>query len=433
MCKKHPDQHLRNGLCPKCDAVIDKVEFFITLKKETKKDGRFFPEFGIQAAEQYEGLAITWKQDDKTVGNSMTYLPKAGFDGKEKHTITADITYTNDGKQLNATTPPFVWGKGIAPEIIERHIALVGGQRSDAKGAYYTLKVFSNCSEELTVKSWIVRMDGFKSLKTDKEPSYDRATRLYIANIPSAGKLDVEAEIIPAKKEKRLLKGTFFYSTLTQTVSESFNPDLSKRWETIKQMVEPSVFLCITAKGTGTAFAVSKNDLITNHHVIEQALKDNKAIVIVNKRWKQGLEVRIFKTSPAHDLAWLKLVDTRTALSPLPILTSLPRVKEPVAAFGFPYSTLEADKKNLPDMASTYGVIRQIDANDGKLLHDADIYSGNSGGPLVDVNRCVVGINTFITFKANDGEMSDKANVASPAKTLLLAFPDLKPLLSIAK
>ncbi len=259
-------------------------------------------------------------------------------------------------------------------------------------------------------------------LKTRREKQFDAATRLYIADIPAEGKLAVVARIKTIAGKELDVKGAFYYSTSTKTISDNYDGDLTERWATVKHLIEPSIFWCITERGYGTAFAVSEKDLITNHHVVGDVPQNGK-VTIFNRQLK-SLQARIVQTNAERDLAWLQLVDD-VALQPLAMATAMPRVNDSVGAFGFPYSTVETDKSKLPDMYSSYGVVTQI-LPSRVLIHDADIYSGNSGGPLIDLNGCVVGVNTLVRFKTENGEMTDKSNAASPVQFIIDAFPRLR-------
>ena len=95
------------------------------------------------------------------------------------------------------------------------------------------------------------------------------------------------------------------------------------------------------------------------------------------------LYARLLKISRDHDLALLKLDGYRTpALTPAP--TTQLKQSDPVFAIGNP-----AKQHN----SVTSGIFSGFE--NGFLQTNAQIYPGNSGGPLVTEEGRVVGINTF--------------------------------------
>lgn len=137
----------------------------------------------------------------------------------------------------------------------------------------------------------------------------------------------------------------------------------------------------------GTAWAFNyegvtdkgRTALITNHHVIEDCI--DGGYLTVESRFGEVAEAEIDNYDIDNDLA---IVTTDLQLEYLDFTSYPPSVGAWVMAYG------SADDY----MGSVaYGNILNIDVN-GVLLITANISGGNSGGPLVDNEGNVFGINT---------------------------------------
>lgn len=148
------------------------------------------------------------------------------------------------------------------------------------------------------------------------------------------------------------------------------------------------------AAGTGSGFIVSEEGhIVTNHHVIADATS-----IKVTLTDGRSFNATLVGSHEASDIAIIKIDDTNA----FPVATigdsdSL-RPGDWVLAIGNPYgfehtvtagivSALERNVNDSNGQAITTGELIQI---------DAAINEGNSGGPLIDMNGNVVGINTAI-------------------------------------
>jgi S1-C subfamily serine protease len=158
------------------------------------------------------------------------------------------------------------------------------------------------------------------------------------------------------------------------------------------ELLGTDVFLIpIGQEGTGTGFIASEDGLIyTNAHVVGDA--DEVSVTMPDG---ETLDGEVLGVDRMDDLAVLK-VDAE-GLTPLPLGSSSELVVgEPVVAVG--------NALALPGgPTATAGIIsaldRTIDVNTGERLDnllqtDAAINFGNSGGPLLNADGEVVGINT---------------------------------------
>ena len=169
----------------------------------------------------------------------------------------------------------------------------------------------------------------------------------------------------------------------------------------------------------GTGFVISQDGyLITNYHVVENADK-----VEVRLSNRDRLTAKIVGKDPATDLALLKIDVQEPPASPLELGDSdRLRVGEWVMAIGDPLNF---------DKTVTVGVVSAKDRSgltadpatrsfENFIQTDAAINFGNSGGPLINVNGEVVGINTAMYRPAQN------IGFAVPVNTLKTILPQLR-------
>src|SRR5947208_61445 len=143
----------------------------------------------------------------------------------------------------------------------------------------------------------------------------------------------------------------------------------------------------------GSGFVVDKTGhIVTNYHVVQGAQK-----VEVNFSGSDRLKARVVGSDPSTDLAVLQIDAKARALAPLPLGNSDGvRVGDSVVAIGNPFGL---------DRTATAGIVsavqRQIQAPNGftigKVIQtDAAINHGNSGGPLLNADGQVIGVNSQI-------------------------------------
>ncbi|MCW4015486.1 MAG: trypsin-like peptidase domain-containing protein [Candidatus Bathyarchaeota archaeon] len=164
-------------------------------------------------------------------------------------------------------------------------------------------------------------------------------------------------------------------------------------WSTIYNQLKDSVVLIQTDLGLGSGFVYDlEGHIVTNYHVIESAELIQVTFLDGNITSASVVGMDIYS-----DLAVIKVDSIVTTLQPVVLGSSSElAVGEPIAAMGNPFglsSTL------------TVGVVssleRNLEATGGYLIIDviqidAAVNPGNSGGPLVNLNGQVVGVNTAI-------------------------------------
>jgi S1-C subfamily serine protease len=156
-------------------------------------------------------------------------------------------------------------------------------------------------------------------------------------------------------------------------------------------------------QASGSGFVInSDGTILTNYHVIENAIKVN-----VSFEKGQTVEAQVLGKDPSNDLAVLRIPTDGLTLHPLQLGdSSSVQVGDPAYAIGNPFDL---------QRTLTAGVIsalqREITAPNGFRINnvlqtDAPINPGNSGGPLLNSQGQVIGINSQIeTGGGNNGSV----------------------------
>ncbi|MFV0318551.1 MAG: S1C family serine protease [Microthrixaceae bacterium] len=160
---------------------------------------------------------------------------------------------------------------------------------------------------------------------------------------------------------------------------------------------DPEVGL-VSSAGSGSGFIVDPSGLIvTNNHVVTGA----GSLKVFVGGDEDDIPAEVVGVSECNDLALIRLDDE----GPWPYMEFAAEVPDPptdVFALGFPLGD--------PEYTATKGVVSKAEA-DGEtnwasvasvIEHDANIQPGNSGGPLVDEDGKVVGVN----YASSDSEAS---------------------------
>ena len=170
---------------------------------------------------------------------------------------------------------------------------------------------------------------------------------------------------------------------ITSTATASDNPSAAP----FDQQAAPRQAL-------GSGFVIDKTGhIVTNYHVIEGA--DEIEVSFSNQ---DTLRATIVGSDPSTDIAVLRVQSTSRGLAPLAFGNSdTVRVGDPVVAIGNPFGLRRT---------ATAGIVsavqeRTITAPNGYPIDhviqtDAQINSGNSGGPLLSARGEVIGVNSQI-------------------------------------
>ena len=182
-------------------------------------------------------------------------------------------------------------------------------------------------------------------------------------------------------------------------------------------VIEASTVLVLVATPdgvtTGSGFVVGPGLVVTNFHVIEQAMQEGGQIFVTSAALGKPRVASVEKTQgpftrTGGDFALLRIEDTELPAFALHVPSGSLKLTNVIAA-GFPGDVLAMDTsfaalKNgdagaVPDLTVTDGTInteQQMAPNTRLLMHSAPLSGGNSGGPLVDMCGRVVGMNTLV-------------------------------------
>jgi serine protease Do len=154
---------------------------------------------------------------------------------------------------------------------------------------------------------------------------------------------------------------------------------------------EDVIIQIATPYSTGTGVYIKAyNLIITNEHVV----RGNKNAVVAGKSFEKQMAAIVFMDTK-YDLAFIK-----PPIGHIPTDISLGVNKslsegDKIIAIGHPF-----DLK----YTATQGIISSLLHSEGGveyIQHDAALNPGNSGGPLVDEDGHIIGINTFIIQNGN--------------------------------
>lgn len=151
------------------------------------------------------------------------------------------------------------------------------------------------------------------------------------------------------------------------------------------------------AAATGSGFVITEDGyIVTNHHVIEEATRDQKVPITVSFQNGESYKAKLVGSEPDNDVAVLKI--EAQGLTPVVLGDSDALVVgEAVYAIGNPLGELT--------YSLTDGIVSALDrvittgsGNDAVSLNmlqtNCAINSGNSGGPLFNAYGEVIGITT---------------------------------------
>ncbi|MCX8061393.1 MAG: trypsin-like peptidase domain-containing protein [Anaerolineales bacterium] len=166
-----------------------------------------------------------------------------------------------------------------------------------------------------------------------------------------------------------------------------------------------------TVSGSGV-FISPAGYLLTNQHVVE----DVEEVAVILSDGSQET-AQLVGTDQYADLAVLKVEGTPPAVAELGN-SDLVTPGEMVIAIGSPLG----DFRNTVTLGVISATGRSIDTGQGYQIEnliqtDAAINQGNSGGPLVNLNGQVIGINTLIVRSTGTGAIAEGLGFAIPVNT----------------
>lgn len=158
----------------------------------------------------------------------------------------------------------------------------------------------------------------------------------------------------------------------------------------------------------GTGFFIGETEVLTNHHVIEDAL--NHPSIRITLRTRSGTreteryEAYLKASDPEKDLALLTVRNQPSGISVLALQAEEPLKNSPVLGFGFPMGDIFDPSPQGPGVAVRRGYVSRITHQGDTIEADMNIDHGMSGGPALAANGLVIGMVTAM------GGSSDNPN-----------------------
>ena len=193
---------------------------------------------------------------------------------------------------------------------------------------------------------------------------------------------------------------------------------------TIPQRLEQGTVLILApvpgGAQQGTGFFINPDYVLTNRHVVANAIDDMVMVTNANLRGARRGVVVARSDTPGYDFALIKVMLVEGDQVPaLPLSATVSRTDK-VSAWGFPALVSEQDPAYLrllkgdfnavPEVVFTDGVVNAIlQTSPRNIVHSAVVSQGNSGGPLVNEKGDVIGINTFIRLDADSNRQTQTA------------------------
>ena len=183
-------------------------------------------------------------------------------------------------------------------------------------------------------------------------------------------------------------------STALGSASQVETPTETRSSERKPTAAEDSVIRVSSGNTVGSGFYIDPTHVVTNAHVVGSA----SLVTLARSNGAPYAGRVIFRKSDV-DFA---IIETETQGSPVPIRKSEQAAGEGVMTLGYPQGRMT--------LAASTGTIRKVMLC--CIIHDALIAAGSSGGPLVDQNREVLGINSLISKTPGDDTNSSDRGIA---------------------
>ncbi len=193
-----------------------------------------------------------------------------------------------------------------------------------------------------------------------------------------------------------------------------------------KQLEQSTVFIIAENNKniiTGTGFFIAPGIILTNAHV----LGATPTAIYVAGKFKEGVveaTAKVISREKSRDYAVLQVPVQNNSF--LTFTTAVTRTQK-ISAWGFPGAISQHDPKykalfagqshSMPEVVYTEGSVSVIqETKPPHIVHSAVVSQGNSGGPLVNQQGEVVGINTYISL---DKESYRQSNIALVSKDIV--------------
>lgn len=179
---------------------------------------------------------------------------------------------------------------------------------------------------------------------------------------------------------------------------------VTEEFVAVAEKAIPAVVSIEAGAATGSGFIIDKEGrIITNYHVIDKA--PTLRVYLPDKRI---FSAQVIGFDAETDVALIKIKGDNLPVATLGDSDNL-KIGQKVAAIGSPFGL---------ESTITTGIVSAKHRSRGHTIYrdfiqtDANVNPGNSGGPLVDLDGNVIGINTFILAKSEGLGFSIPINLA---------------------
>jgi S1-C subfamily serine protease len=182
-------------------------------------------------------------------------------------------------------------------------------------------------------------------------------------------------------------------STVTTVTTGATRPTSGNAISQLYERAAPAVVEIQAGNASGTGFVIdNEGRVVTNQHVVG----DNETVEVsfADDQEEQG---RVIGTDPSTDLAVIEVDLSGHNVTPVTLGSSGDvEVGDPVYAIGNPFGL---------ERSITAGIVSALDRDitapndftiNGVIQTDAPVNRGNSGGPLLNANGEVIGVNSQI-------------------------------------
>jgi S1-C subfamily serine protease len=212
-------------------------------------------------------------------------------------------------------------------------------------------------------------------------------------------------------------------ATMTPTPTVEPEPSVTPAIEDIIAHIVPSVVTVINQQNNGFLLGLEDDRVLgsgviidvrgyiaTNHHVVQNA--NGLSVVLFDGR---EIVAQLVTSDPSQDLALIKI--SGEGLTPIQWGDSTTvRPGQAVYAIGSPLG----DFPNSVSFGIVSGLNRALEMDthviDGLIQTDAAINRGSSGGPLINTQGLMIGLNTFIIRESEDRGVAEGIAFAIPAE-----------------
>ena len=144
--------------------------------------------------------------------------------------------------------------------------------------------------------------------------------------------------------------------------------------------------------GSGVIVDAEHGLILTNHHVVQ-----NAARIVVTLTDRRQLNAELLATDPGTDIALLRVAAANLVALPFGNSDRL-RIGDVVIAIGNPFGLGQTATSGIVSALGRSGM--SVEGYEDYIQTDASINPGSSGGPLIDTEGRLMGVNTAILSPA---------------------------------